>query len=194
MAFAATTPFSSKSLLNPKPIFSTSKPHHNPPRRCHSLPHKPISAVHAADPSKSSNSSPPPPPSTASIPLKWTLESWKTKKALQLPEYPDKVALDSVLNTLETFPPIVFAGEARSLEEKLGQAAMGKAFLLQGGDCAESFKEFNANNIRDTFRVLLQMGVVLMFGGQMPVIKVLTLFTSFYVGMEFLFFGMWFMH
>ncbi|KAF4352126.1 hypothetical protein G4B88_015036 [Cannabis sativa] len=65
--------------------------------------------------------------------------------------------------------PIVFAREARSLEEKLGQAAMGKAFLLQGGDCAESFKEFNANNIRDTFRVLLQMGVVLMFRGQMPI-------------------------
>lgn len=61
---------------------------------------------------------------------------------------------------------------SRSLEKKLGQAAMGNAFLLQGGDCAESFKEFNANNIRDTFRVLLQMSVVLMFGGQMPVIKV----------------------
>lgn len=66
----------------------------------------------------------------------------------------------------------MFAGEARSLEERLAQAAVGKAFLLQGGDCAESFKEFNANNIRDTFRVLLQMSVVLMFGGQMPVIKV----------------------
>lgn len=80
--------------------------------------------------------------------------------------------LESVLKTLQTFPPIVFAGEARRLEEKLGQAAMGYAFLLQGGDCAESFKEFNANNIRDTFRVILQMGVVLMFGGQMPIIKV----------------------
>lgn len=64
------------------------------------------------------------------------------------------------------------------MEEKLGQAAMGQAFLLQGGDCAESFKEFNANNIRDTFRVLLQMGVVLMFGGQMPVIKVMIAFVS----------------
>lgn len=92
---------------------------------------------------------------------------------MQLPEYPDQQELQSVLNTLESFPPIVFAGEARSLEEKLGQAAKGQAFLLQGGDCAESFKEFNANNIRDTFRVLLQMGVVLMFGGQMPVIKVM---------------------
>ncbi|XWS54523.1 hypothetical protein CRYUN_Cryun10bG0096700 [Craigia yunnanensis] len=66
----------------------------------------------------------------------------------------------------------MFAGEARSLEEKLGQAALGNAFLLQGCDCAGSFKEFNANNIRDTFRVLLQMGVVLMFGGQMPIIKI----------------------
>ena len=81
--------------------------------------------------------------------------------------------LDSVLKTLESFPPIVFAGEARSLEDRLAEAAQGKAFLLQGGDCAESFKEFNANNIRDTFRLLLQMGVVLMFGGQMPVVKVL---------------------
>lgn len=77
-----------------------------------------------------------------------------------------------MLKTIESFPPIVFAGEARSLEERLADAAVGKAFLLQGGDCAESFKEFNANNIRDTFRILLQMGVVLMFGGQMPVIKV----------------------
>lgn len=93
-------------------------------------------------------------------------------RALQLPEYPDQAALESVLRTLESFPPIVFAGEARSLEDRLAQAAVGKAFLLQGGDCAESFKEFNANNIRDTFRVLLQMSVVLMFGGQMPVIKV----------------------
>lgn len=103
---------------------------------------------------------------------KWSLESWKSKKALQLPEYPDQAALETVLKTIESFPPIVFAGEARSLEERLGEAALGNAFLLQGGDCAESFKEFSANNIRDTFRILLQMGVVLMFGGQMPVIKV----------------------
>ncbi|KAH7866708.1 hypothetical protein Vadar_023812 [Vaccinium darrowii] len=104
--------------------------------------------------------------------LNWTPDSWKSKKASQLPDYPNKAELESVLKTLESFPPIVFAGEARSLEERLGQAALGNAFLLQGGDCAESFKEFNANNIRDTFRVILQMGVVLMFGGQMPVIKV----------------------
>lgn len=103
---------------------------------------------------------------------KWFPETWKAKTALQQPEYPDQTELDSVLKTIEAFPPIVFAGEARLLEERLGQAAMGEAFLLQGGDCAESFKEFNANNIRDTFRIILQMGAVLMFGGQVPVIKV----------------------
>ena len=160
MALASTS-LISKSLLNsqnPKPI--------NP--YLHSR-RNPISAVHAADPSKSSKST----SQTSSIPSRsWTIDGWKSKKALQLPEYPDQVELDSVIKTLETFPPIVFAGEARSLEEKLGQAAMGKAFLLQGGDCAESFKEFNANNIRDTFRVLLQMSVVLMFGAQMPIVKV----------------------
>ncbi|GKE40913.1 phospho-2-dehydro-3-deoxyheptonate aldolase 2, chloroplastic-like protein, partial [Tanacetum coccineum] len=77
----------------------------------------------------------------------------------------------SVLKILESYPPIVFAGECRKLEERLGEAARGDAFLLQGGDCAESFKEFKTDNIRDTFRLLLQMSVVLMFGGQMPVIK-----------------------
>ncbi|KAH0900609.1 hypothetical protein HID58_040112 [Brassica napus] len=96
--------------------------------------------------------------------LEWTPESWKLKKALQLPDYPDA----AVLKTIEAFPPIVFAGEARNLEERLADAAVGKAFLLQGGDCAESFKEFNATNIR----VLLQMSIVLTFGGQVPIVKV----------------------
>ncbi|KAI7730324.1 hypothetical protein M8C21_016329, partial [Ambrosia artemisiifolia] len=148
----------------------------------------PILAVHSPDPSKPStdksslSSSKPSSPATAatastttpklSSSTKWSVDSWKTKKALQLPEYPDQTELDSVLQTLDSFPPIVFAGEARHLEERLAEAAMGNAFLLQGGDCAESFKEFNANNIRDTFRVILQMAAVLMFGGQMPVIKV----------------------
>ncbi|KAL1817542.1 hypothetical protein ACET3Z_020116 [Daucus carota] len=150
-----------------------------------------ISAVHSPDPSKnpivsdkaakqsstaaaaaSSSSVAAAPAVTKQGSSKWNIESWKTKKALQLPEYPDKEELQAVLETLDAFPPLVFAGEARHLEEKLGEAAMGNAFLLQGGDCAESFKEFNANNIRDTFRILLQMGAVLMFGGQMPVIKV----------------------
>ncbi|KAK1304410.1 hypothetical protein QJS10_CPB11g00236 [Acorus calamus] len=102
---------------------------------------------------------------------KWSVDSWKTKRAFQIPIYPNKEALESVLRTISSFPPLVFAGEARKLEERLAEAAMGRAFLLQGGDCAESFKEFNANNIRDTFRVLLQMGVVLTYGGQMPIIK-----------------------
>nr|GEU64367.1 phospho-2-dehydro-3-deoxyheptonate aldolase 2, chloroplastic-like [Tanacetum cinerariifolium] len=102
----------------------------------------------------------------------WTPESWQSKPALQLPEYPDKNEVESVLKILESYPPIVFAGECRKLEERLGEAARGDAFLLQGGDCAESFKEFKTDNIRDTFRLLLQMSVVLMFGGQMPVIKV----------------------
>ncbi|XP_072963866.1 phospho-2-dehydro-3-deoxyheptonate aldolase 1, chloroplastic-like [Typha angustifolia] len=102
----------------------------------------------------------------------WSLDSWKSKPVLQIPTYRNQAELDSVLRTLEGYPPLVFAGEARKLEERLAEAAMGRAFLLQGGDCAESFKEFNANNIRDTFRVLLQMSVVLTFGGQMPIVKV----------------------
>ncbi|CAD6343187.1 unnamed protein product [Miscanthus lutarioriparius] len=105
-------------------------------------------------------------------PSQWSVGSWRGRPALQQPEYPDKADLGEVLRTVEAFPPIVFAGEARTLEERLAEAAVGRAFLLQGGDCAESFKEFDANNIRDTFRVLLQMSVVLMFGGQMPVVKV----------------------
>jgi len=88
-------------------------------------------------------------------------------------EYPQE--LDSVVKMLHCYAPLVFAGEARKLEERLGEAAMGNVFLLQGGDCAESFKELNAHNIQDTFRVLLQMAVVLMFGGQVPVVKDLNL-------------------
>lgn len=102
----------------------------------------------------------------------WSPASWTTRTALQQPKYPDAQKLADVVKTMEGYPPLVFAGEARSLEERLGEAALGRAFLLQGGDCAESFKEFNANNIRDTFRLLLQMSVVLMFGGQLPVVKV----------------------
>ncbi|KAM7257417.1 hypothetical protein ACFE04_013158 [Oxalis oulophora] len=110
--------------------------------------------------------------SIATSSANWAPDSWKSKKAEQQPDYPMKEELESVLDTIGTFPPIVFAGEARKLEERLGDAAVGKAFLLQGGDCAESFKEFNGTNIRDTFRVLLQMGIVLTFGAQIPIIKV----------------------
>lgn len=102
----------------------------------------------------------------------WHVRSWREKKAWQQPEYGNEEELQQVLQTLAVFPPLVFAGEARSLEEKLAEAAMGRAFLLQGGDCAESFKEFKADNIRDTFRLLLQMAVVLMFGSQVPIVKV----------------------
>ncbi|XP_054796824.1 phospho-2-dehydro-3-deoxyheptonate aldolase 1, chloroplastic-like [Prosopis cineraria] len=135
-----------------------------------------IVAVHGAEPAKkplaTATTTSTSTATTGTDQVKWSLESWKARKALQLPEYPNQEELESVLRTLDAFPPIVFAGEARSLEERLGQAAMGNAFLLQGGDCAESFKEFNAVNIRDTFRVILQMSAVLMLGGQMPVIKV----------------------
>lgn len=124
--------------------------------------------MHAADPSKRPDGS----VLTASGSSRWAPDSWRSKKALQIPVYPNKEDLESVLQMIESFPPIVFAGEARKLEERLADAALGKAFLLQGGDCAESFKEFKADNIRDTFRVMLQMAVVLMFGGQLPVVKV----------------------
>src|SRR5690348_17574067 len=88
-----------------------------------------------------------------------------------MPDYPDKAALDRVLGQLKTHPPLVFAGEARNLQAGLGQVAEGKAFLLQGGDCAESFAEFHPNNIRDTFRVLLQMAVVLTYASKLPIVK-----------------------
>lgn len=174
MAVSNAATLSSKSLYANSHSISSSKPQQPTLSLLSTKPRslRPVTAAHAAEPTKNSiavkESSPASVPGTG----KWTVESWKTKKALQLPEYPSKAELESVLKTLEAFPPLVFAGEARSLEEKVAEAAMGNAFLLQGGDCAESFKEFNANNIRDTLRVLLQMGAVLMFGGQMPVIKV----------------------
>jgi len=101
----------------------------------------------------------------------WSPSSWRAKPAKQLPVYKDEVALKSVENELKNLPPLVFAGEARSLQKQLGDVANGKAFLLQGGDCAESFAEFNANKIRDTFQVILQMAVVLTYAGSVPVIK-----------------------
>jgi 3-deoxy-7-phosphoheptulonate synthase len=102
----------------------------------------------------------------------WTPSSWRALPAKQMPTYPDAGALARVEQELGSYPPLVFAGEARRLTEQLGQVALGKGFLLQGGDCAESFAEFHPNNIRDTFRLLLQMAVVLTFAGKMPVVKV----------------------
>lgn len=102
----------------------------------------------------------------------WTPDSWRNKPALQLPTYTDAEALANTEKELAKLPPLVFAGEARSLQNDLAQVAEGKAFLLQGGDCAESFAEFNANKIRDTFRAILQMAVVMTYGGSMPIVKV----------------------
>jgi 3-deoxy-7-phosphoheptulonate synthase len=102
----------------------------------------------------------------------WSPDSWRKKAISQMPEYPDSGRLEAVETTLRSYPPLVFAGEARRLTDALGRVADGKAFLLQGGDCAESFAEFHANNIRDTFRVLLQMAIVLTFGAALPVVKV----------------------
>lgn len=106
-------------------------------------------------------------------PTSWSLKSWRSKRIQQIPEYPNKTDLEMAIKSIEKSPPLVFAGEARQLEARLAEAAAGRAFVLQGGDCAESFKEFSADTVRDTFRVLLQMGVVLSFGGQMPIVKVM---------------------
>ncbi len=101
----------------------------------------------------------------------WAPNSWTSHEARQLPDYPDAAALNAATETLRSFPPLVFAGEARNLTTDLARVAAGEAFLLQGGDCAESFAEFHPNNIRDTFRVILQMAVVLTFASKLPVVK-----------------------
>ena len=104
---------------------------------------------------------------------RWNPASWRQRPAKHIPnDYPDMEALARVEGELRRMPPLVFAGEARRLKSKLADVAAGKAFLLQGGDCAESFKEFSADNIRDTFRLILQMAVVLTFAGGKPVVKV----------------------
>lgn len=102
----------------------------------------------------------------------WTKSDWRAKPRIQMPDYVDATALGAVEAQLSKYPPLVFAGEARSLNAKLAAVSEGKAFLLQGGDCAESFSEFSADSIRDTFRVILQMAVVLTFGAKVPVVKV----------------------
>jgi 3-deoxy-7-phosphoheptulonate synthase len=102
----------------------------------------------------------------------WTKSDWRKKPRVQMPDYPDQAALAAVEGQLSKYPPLVFAGEARKLKRALGEVAEGRAFLLQGGDCAESFAEFSADNIRDTFKVILQMAVVLTWGAKVPVVKV----------------------
>jgi 3-deoxy-7-phosphoheptulonate synthase len=106
------------------------------------------------------------------MPAAWAPTSWRSQEARQLPDYPDQTALADAEATIARFPPLVFAGEARALTEQLAEVASGRAFLLQGGDCAESFAEFHPDNIRDTFRVLLQMAVVLTYASKLPVVKV----------------------
>lgn len=102
----------------------------------------------------------------------WTPESWRKLPVTQVPEYDDRAKLAAVEATLKGYPPLVFAGEARKLKRKLAKVSEGKGFLLQGGDCAESFAEHSADNIRDFFRVFLQMAVILTFAGGQPVVKV----------------------
>ena len=102
----------------------------------------------------------------------WTRTDWRAKPRIQMPDYPDAAALQAVEDRLAKYPPLVFAGEARRLRAELAEVAAGRAFLLQGGDCAESFAEFTGANIRDSFKVILQMAIVLTYGAKMPVVKV----------------------
>ncbi|SFM21014.1 class II 3-deoxy-7-phosphoheptulonate synthase [Shimia aestuarii] len=102
----------------------------------------------------------------------WQKSDWRNKPRVQMPDYTDTEALHAVEAQLASYPPLVFAGEARSLKAKLGAASRGEAFMLQGGDCAESFEQFSADAIRDTFKVMLQMAMVLTYGAKVPVVKV----------------------
>lgn len=102
----------------------------------------------------------------------WQKSDWRNKPRIQMPDYTDVAALNAVEGQLSKYPPLVFAGEARKLKAQLGAASRGEAFLLQGGDCAESFDQFSANGIRDTFKVMLQMAMVLTYGAKVPVVKV----------------------
>ena len=103
---------------------------------------------------------------------KWQKNSWRKLSISQQPVYSDKDLLKLVEDKIEKLPPLVFAGEVRSLKEKLKKVALGEAFLLQGGDCAESFSDFSANNLRDSFKVLLQMSAVLTYATSLPVVKI----------------------
>ena len=102
----------------------------------------------------------------------WKKNSWRKYPVKHIPEYPDKKELNKVLDKIGTFPPLVFAGETRHLKDQLADVVDGKAFLLQGGDCAESFAEFNPDNLRDTFKLILQMSLVLTYSASLPVVKV----------------------
>ncbi|MEO1704876.1 MAG: 3-deoxy-7-phosphoheptulonate synthase, partial [Pseudomonadota bacterium] len=99
----------------------------------------------------------------------WQKSDWRNRPRVQMPEYLDEAKLGAVEAQLAQYPPLVFAGEARSLKSQLAAVSRGEAFLLQGGDCAESFGEFSADLIRDTFKVMLQMAIVLTYGAKVPV-------------------------
>ncbi|MGI9578338.1 MAG: 3-deoxy-7-phosphoheptulonate synthase class II, partial [Microthrixaceae bacterium] len=117
--------------------------------------------------------SPAPDPSAAQATRpQWTPDSWRARQALQQPDWPDSSELDEVLKNLSAMPPLVFAGEARALTSDLGRVAAGEAFLLQAGDCAESFDSFNADSIRERLRVILQMAIVLTYSAGVPAVKV----------------------
>ena len=102
----------------------------------------------------------------------WTPSSWQERAVKQQPTWPDPAALESSLKQIATLPPLVFAGEARSLQIELGRVASGNAFLLQAGDCAESFEDFSADNIREKLRVILQMAIILTYSVGVPIVKV----------------------
>ena len=102
---------------------------------------------------------------------KWNINSWRKYPVKHIPVYPEADELDNVLNKIRSFPPLVFAGETRHLKQQLAEVVDGKAFLLQGGDCAESFAEFNPDNIRDYFKVILQMSLVMTYSASLPVVK-----------------------
>ena len=102
---------------------------------------------------------------------KWKVNSWRNYPVKHIPEYKDQEELNVVLGKLKNFPPLVFAGETRHLKDQLANVADGKAFLLQGGDCAESFAEFHPDNIRDYFKLMLQMSLVLTYSASLPVVK-----------------------
>ena len=104
--------------------------------------------------------------------VEWQKSDWRKKPRIQMPTYSDNAALNAVEAKLSSYPPLVFAGEARRLKAQLGAVSRGEAFLLQGGDCAESFSDFSADGIRDTFKVMLQMAMVLTYGAKVPVVKV----------------------
>lgn len=104
--------------------------------------------------------------------MTWSRETWRSLPPLHMPQYPDPAQLEAEVSALKTYPPLVFAGEVRQLKERLALAAMGQSYVLQGGDCAETFADFTTLNIRDTFRVLLQMSLILTYVGEKPVVKI----------------------